>query len=103
VLFLGLLHRQKGAHDLVQAFAKLPESATQLRLVLAGVGDVDELRTLARRQGVGDRVDFPGWVGPEEKARWLHRAACLVLPSYAEGLPIAALEAMAFAVPVIAS
>ena len=103
VLFLGLLQKSKGAHDLVQAFARIPTLPPKATLVMAGVGDVDGLKDLAHSLGIADRVLFPGWIGPKEKNAWFKQAACLALPSYAEGLPMAVLEAMAHKVPVIAS
>jgi glycosyltransferase involved in cell wall biosynthesis len=61
------------------------------------------LKELAHSLGIADRVLFPGWIGPKEKEAWFKQAACLALPSYAEGLPMAVLEAMARKVPVVAS
>lgn len=103
ILYLGLLERKKGAHDLLEAFARLPQARTTCKLVLAGSGDIEGLRALAHSLGIADRVILPGWIGPKEKSHWLERAACLALPSYAEGLPMAILEAMAQGVPVVAS
>jgi glycosyltransferase involved in cell wall biosynthesis len=103
VLYLGLLQRSKGAHDLLEAFAALPAECAGTTLVLAGVGDIDGLKRRAEDLGISDRVKLPGWIGPRERERWLSRAACLALPSYAEGLPMAVLEAMAHGVPVVAS
>jgi glycosyltransferase involved in cell wall biosynthesis len=103
VLFLGLLDPSKGSHDLLRAFAMLPPSCSGMHLVLAGSGDVDGLKGLAELLGVNERVTFPGWINPIERTSWLRQAICLALPSYAEGLPMAVLEAMAMAVPVIAT
>ena len=103
VLFLGLLQKSKGAYDLVQAFARITTLPPDATLVMAGVGDIDGLKNMAQALGVADRVLFPGWIGPKEKEAWFKQAACLALPSYAEGLPMAVLEAMAHKVPVIAS
>ena len=103
VLYLGLLDRKKGTHDLVRAFARLPPRLAKFTLVLAGTGDDAGVRTLARECGVEGRIQLPGWIGAEEKALLWPRTACLVLPSYAEGLPMSVLEAMAQGVPVLAT
>jgi glycosyltransferase involved in cell wall biosynthesis len=103
VLFLGLLQRSKGAHDLLEAFAALPPACGKARLVLAGIGDVDGLRRRAEKLGLNQRVYLPGWIDSREKHHWLEQATCLALPSYAEGLPMAVLEALAHGVPVVAS
>jgi glycosyltransferase involved in cell wall biosynthesis len=103
VLFLGHLYRDKGVYELLEAFAILRSARAELRLVMAGEGsEADELRTRARSLGLDGAVEFPGWVGPDSKAELLAGAACLVLPSYREGFPLALLEAMVVGVPVVA-
>ncbi len=52
-------------------------------------------------QPLGAAVHFPGFVRGADKVRRLQEAALLVLPSYAEGLPVAVLEAMAAGLPVV--
>jgi glycosyltransferase involved in cell wall biosynthesis len=103
VLYLSLLHRAKGAHDLVHAFARLAARFPEWRLVCAGNGAVEQIRALAAGLGIADRVECPGWLDARAKDAELATAAIFVLPSYAEGLPMALLEAMAWAIPVIAT
>jgi glycosyltransferase involved in cell wall biosynthesis len=103
VLFLGLLQPSKGAYDLLEAFARIASNHPQLRLVLAGIGDIESLNRLAAERGIADQVILPGWINTPQRSHWLQRAVCLALPSYAEGLPMAILEAMAMGVPVVAS
>ncbi len=103
VLFLGDVCRAKGCFDLVRAFARTAARHPAARLVCAGPGDCGELRELARTLGLADRVSCPGWLDSRAKAAALAAASLFVLPSYAEGMPMALLEAMAYGVPVIAS
>jgi glycosyltransferase involved in cell wall biosynthesis len=104
VLFLGHLYRDKGVHELLEAFAVLKPARAELRLVMAGEGsEADELKLQTRRLGLDAAVEFPGWVGPDEKADLLARAACFVLPSYREGFPLSLLEAMVAGVPIVAT
>ena len=104
VLFLGRLERAKGVFELVEACAVLRPRHPKLRLVLAGQGeDADEVRALVAARRLTDVVALPGWVGDETKRGLLASAACLALPSHAEGLPLAVLEAMLSRVPVVAS
>ncbi len=104
VLFLGRLERAKGVFELVDAIAKLRRERPGLRLVLAGRGrDELALTELVSERGLVDAVELTGWVDGEDKRRLLAGATCLALPSYAEGLPLAVLEAMLSGVPVVAT
>jgi glycosyltransferase involved in cell wall biosynthesis len=104
VLFLGHLYRDKGVYDLLDAFARIQPARSGLRLVIAGEGgEAHGLRVEASRLGLNGAVELPGWVGPDAKAELLAEAACLALPSYDEGLPLALLEAMLAGVPVVAT
>lgn len=101
VLFLGRLGRRKGAFDLVQAFAGVKAHFPNANLVCAGDGEVEAVRLEAEKLGIGTSVTCPGWVAPEATRELLRDAAVFVLPSYAEGVPMALLEAMAEGLPVI--
>ena len=103
VLFLGRLEAGKGVFDLLDAAADLRRAVPDLRLVFAGEGDHPALARYAERLGIADAVKFTGEVGPSGKRALFESAAAFVLPSYAEGLPLGLLEAMAAGVAVIAS
>jgi glycosyltransferase involved in cell wall biosynthesis len=103
IVCLGRLGDRKGSGTLVQALAALGRSYADVRLVLAGDGDIMAVRNQAQRLGVSDRVELPGWIGPEERARTLRAATAFALPSREEGVPVALLEAMAYGVPAVAS
>ncbi len=99
-LSLGRLSVRKGSYDLVKAFAALPPTLrARARLVLAGDGDVEGVRRLAAP--LGDAVRVFSWVEPAERNRLLDTSDVFVLPSRAEGLPMALLEAMSAGLPVI--
>jgi glycosyltransferase involved in cell wall biosynthesis len=100
-LFLGDLLERKGAHDLVRAWPQVLRRFPGARLVLCGTGDAAGLRRLAVENGVGDRLELPGWIELEEKRRRLREATAFVLPSYVEGVPISLLEAMASGLPSV--
>jgi glycosyltransferase involved in cell wall biosynthesis len=101
VLFLGDLRRAKGTYDLVHAFARIAERFPKARLVCGGVGDIEHVRALAQQLEIADRVSCPGWLDLAQKQRAFACSSIFVLPSYAEGLPMALLEAMSWGLPVI--
>ena len=99
-LHLGRLGERKGSYDLVNAFLGLPAALRErARLVLAGDGDVEGMRKLAA--AAGDRIVVHPWIDTRERDRLLAESDVFALPSRAEGLPMALLEAMASGLPSI--
>jgi glycosyltransferase involved in cell wall biosynthesis len=99
-LFLGRIGARKGAFDLLQAFATLPEAVrARARLVFAGDGEVEALREQAAP--FGDQVEVNGWIDATQRNVLLDASDVFALPSHAEGVPMAMLEAMAYGLPVI--
>jgi glycosyltransferase involved in cell wall biosynthesis len=103
LVYLGLVSDTKGCFDLLRAFGRLADRFSAWRLVVAGDGDIDRLREEAARAGLAGTVDVPGWIEPIARDALLDRAAIFVLPSYAEGLPMGMLEAMAHGTAVVAT
>jgi len=103
VLFVGRLEPAKGVDDLLDAVALLAPRYPHLHLVLAGAGDLDGCMARAARLGIADRLTLPGWIDATQRAGELNEAAIFCLPSHAEGLPLAVLEAMAAGKAVVAS
>jgi glycosyltransferase involved in cell wall biosynthesis len=101
LLFLGRLEPAKGVPELLAALGRPVLAHRPWRATLAGDGDVEGYRALAARLGLAGRVDFPGQVDAGTAAGLLARAHALVLPSHAEGLSLAVLEALAAGVPVV--
>ena len=99
----SLQQRYKGFDVLIQAVARCRRRGLDLRLVLLGDGKHRaELASLAASEGVGERVEFAGWVASKAEVRSrLDGADLFVLSSRAEGLPRALVEAMARGLPCI--
>jgi glycosyltransferase involved in cell wall biosynthesis len=103
LLFMGALLDRKGIGDLVRAMPTLRQALPATRLTVAGDGDIDRVRNMARAAGVEDAIEVVGWISGIKKLDVFERACMLVLPSYTENLPVVVLEAMAAALPVVAT
>ena len=102
LLNVGRLHREKGQQFVIVAMQQIVQAVPTARLVLAGDGpDEGELRALAAAHGVAHAVVFAG--RRSDIRTLLAGADVFILPSNLEGLPIALLEAMATALPVVAT
>jgi glycosyltransferase involved in cell wall biosynthesis len=102
ILFLGRINDMKGAPQLGEALSRMRD-LPNWRATLAGDGHVEAARTRTAEYGLADRVDLPGWVGPDRVAELIASADILVLPSFIENLPLSIIEAMASGVAVVAT
>ena len=101
---VGRLCEQKGQIVLLQAAQLLLKRGVHLELVLAGDGEMRrDIEELIRECGLGESVRITGWISGEQVLRELQAARALVLPSFAEGLPVVIMEAMALGRPVIST
>jgi len=99
---VGRLCEQKGQLLLIEAARLLAERGMQFELVLAGDGEMrGEIETLIAKYGLAGVVRITGWISSDEVRNELLAARSLVLPSFAEGLPVVLMEAMALRRPVI--
>lgn len=103
ILFLGKLESRKGYVLLLEALPAILREFPTAQLWIAGHGEIEKGKALARKLGVYSSVRFLGWVSGFEKQRILDEAEILCLPSFAEGVPMAVLEGMAHALPVVAT
>ncbi|VVB51535.1 Trehalose synthase [uncultured archaeon] len=103
ILFLGNVGENKGVYDLLSAVKKLKIKYPQIKLVVCGKGEIKKATEFADKLGIGNLVEFPGWVSGEEKNRLLRESTIYALPSYYEGLGMGILEAMSAGTPVVAS
>ncbi len=102
VLCVGRLVHLKGQSMLIRAAADLRERGVDVRIVLIGDGPKrGDLEQLARRLGVEDRVELLGSVGQSEIRAYYEACDIFCLPSFAEGLPVVLMEAMALERPVV--
>ena len=102
LLFVGRLAAVKGVPVLFEALAKARQTRPDLYLTL--IGDGPERAALeAEAKPLGDAVRFVGYQSQDAVARALMQNDALVLPSFAEGVPVVLMEAMAAGLPVVAT
>jgi glycosyltransferase involved in cell wall biosynthesis len=104
VLFSGNLIPRKGVDVLIKAFGQIASLHPHARLVVIGVGDEREkLVDLTSELGMAEKVDLVGYKRFAEMPLWYQACDVFVMPSWAEGLSMSILEAMASGRPVITS
>jgi len=101
---VGRLCEQKGQLLLIEAARRLRNRGEAFELVLAGDGDMrGELERQIRAYALADAVRITGWLSGDQVRDEISAARALVLPSFAEGLPVVIMEAMALRRPVIST
>jgi glycosyltransferase involved in cell wall biosynthesis len=101
---IGRLSEQKGHLLLLDAVAQLRRRGTDLKLVLIGDGPMrPHVADRIQQLQLGPVVELLGTVDQQRIRQELVRARGLVLPSFAEGLPVVLMESMALARPVVAT
>lgn len=104
LLYVGRLASEKGIPVLIECLADLKEQGHEFELVLIGDGpERTSLVAMVEAAGLGDRVIFTGYIDQAAVARYMRESDVLVLPSFAEGLPVTLMEAMALGIPVIST
>ena len=102
-VLVGNLIPRKGIATLLTAAARASISAPELRWLVVGGGDIETWKAKAALAGVSEVVTFAGPALPADVATWLTAADVAVIPSFREPLGVAALEALACGIPVVAS
>ena len=104
MIFVGRLAAVKGVRVLIEAFTKVHAKDPEARLVLVGDGpERKDLEAYVTKMGCNNAVRFTGYLSQDEVAHELSAADLFVLPSFAEGVPVVLMEALASGLPVIAT
>jgi glycosyltransferase involved in cell wall biosynthesis len=104
ILFVGYLITRKGVRYLLEALPTVLAALPHFRAVLIGDGPEETaLRQQAVALGIGERVEFLGFLPQDQVRQWMQRATVFVLPSLEEGQGVVLLEALASSLPVVAS
>src|SRR3546814_1660015 len=97
---VGRLVPEKGLHDLIDAHARADDPR---KLVIVGGTDHESRYAIELKSRESDRVRFAGLQDRATVRELFENASLFVMPSYHEGLPIAALEAASCATPMLLS
>jgi glycosyltransferase involved in cell wall biosynthesis len=101
---VGRLTEQKGHLILIEAVSQLAAAGLKFKLVLVGDGPLrPQIETLLQQLRLQDSVELIGWATNAEVQQQILKAQVMVLPSFAEGLPVVIMEALALGRPVIST
>lgn len=101
---IGRLCEQKGQLLLVEAAGQLAAEGLRFKLVLVGDGPLrTEIEAMIARLNLQEHVEVIGWAINSEVRQHILASRAMVLPSFAEGLPVAIMEALALSRPVIST
>jgi glycosyltransferase involved in cell wall biosynthesis len=99
---VGRLCEQKGQILLLEALKNLITDNIECQLTLVGDGSLrPEIENLIQEYGLEKQVKITGWASGTEVQKYIMNSCALVLPSFAEGLPVVIMEALALERPVI--
>ena len=101
ILFLGRLCKEKGLRELFSVLPQLHEQFPQMRLLLGGIWEDEDLREEAAK--MKEYVTDLGWLQGEAKKDYLRISDLFVFPTYFEGQPVSVLEAMAYQCGIVAT
>lgn len=101
---VGRLSEQKGHLLLIEAASRLAAEGLPFKLVFVGDGPLrSQIETLIARHGLQDHIEITGWASSPEVQQQILASRALVLPSFAEGLPVVIMEALALERPVLST
>jgi colanic acid/amylovoran biosynthesis glycosyltransferase len=104
LLCIGRLCEQKGQLLLLDAMKQLREDGIHCKLILAGDGPMrKEVEHRIAEYQLSKSVEITGWISSEQVKALLLESRGMVLPSFAEGLPVVIMEALALRRPVIST
>jgi glycosyltransferase involved in cell wall biosynthesis len=104
IVCVGRLCPQKGQLLLLEALGKLKTKGIDFQLTLVGDGELrQEVELLAKKLGIESQIEITGWASSDQVIEKIKQAKLMVLPSFAEGLPVVIMESLALGIPVIST
>ena len=102
-LFAAYLDINKGYDTLIEAFSSVVRRHPEWKLIICGVGNIEDVKERIQKAGIESNVELPGWIEGEQKKQLFKEAYAYCMTSKKEGLPMSVLEAMSYGVPVIST
>jgi glycosyltransferase involved in cell wall biosynthesis len=104
LLSVGRLSEQKGQLLLIEAAAILKSRGIEFKLVLVGDGELrSQIEELIQKHSLSEKVTLAGWRSNRAICDLMQDARALVMPSFAEGLPVVLMESLALKRPVLST
>jgi glycosyltransferase involved in cell wall biosynthesis len=101
---VGRLCEQKGHLVLIEAASRLATEGLPFKLLLVGDGPLrSQIEARIAQLGLQDHIEITGWASNTEVQQHLLASRAMVLPSFAEGLPVVIMESLALGRPVIST
>lgn len=101
---VGRLCEQKGQLLLIEAAKQLASQGQQFKIVLVGDGSLrNQIEDLIINYGLENYIKITGWASTSEVQQYILNSRAMILPSFAEGLPVVIMEALALGRPVIST
>jgi glycosyltransferase involved in cell wall biosynthesis len=101
LLFVGRLMREKGIFDLLNAISNLRVKIPFHMFIVGDGPDSDDAKLETVRMGLGDWVNFTGYLKGKELSDIYRKADVFVFPSWREGFPTVVAEAMGYGLPIV--
>ena len=101
---VGRLSEQKGHLLLLEAAQQLGKAGVPFKLAFVGDGELrSEIEASIAKHNLQDSIEITGWASSDTVRKYLLESRALVLPSFAEGLPVVIMEALALNRPVVST
>lgn len=101
---VGRLSEQKGQMLMIQALAQLKREGVDFHLTLVGDGEMRaEIEAVISSEGLNDHITITGWASGPEVRQHILSARAMILPSFAEGLPVVLMESLGLGRPALST
>ncbi len=101
---IGRLSEQKGHLLLMEASGQLAAEGLLFKLILVGDGPLrTQIESMIARFSLQNHVEITGWASNSEVQKHILASRAMVLPSFAEGLPVVVMESLALVRPVLST